>query len=62
MADKFADWPTKFDVANTLGLSLRSIERLIKEKKIRVTHRRIPGRKALTICDPKESVNETRGA
>jgi excisionase family DNA binding protein len=54
MADKFADWPTKFDVADTLGLSLRSIERLIKEEKIRVTHRRIPGRKALTICDPKD--------
>jgi excisionase family DNA binding protein len=54
MADKFAEWPTKFDVANSLGLSLRSIERLIKDKQIRVSHRRIPGRKALTICNPQD--------
>jgi Helix-turn-helix domain len=55
MADKFVDWPIKFDVAETLGLSLRSIERLIKEKRIRVTRRRIPGRKALTICNKEGS-------
>ena len=54
MAEKHADWPTKFDVAKTLGLSVRSIERLINEKQIRAVHRRVPGRKALTICHPQD--------
>jgi excisionase family DNA binding protein len=54
MAEKYRDWPAKQDAARELGLSLRSIERLITEKKIRVTHRRVPGRKALTCCHPED--------
>lgn len=53
MAEKDT-WPTKQDAARNLGLSLRSIERLITEKKIRITHKRVPGRKALTCCHPDD--------
>jgi excisionase family DNA binding protein len=57
--DRFTGWPDKRAAAATLGLSVRSVERLIKEKKLRAKHRPIPGRKPVTILDPK-SVEEMK--
>ena len=49
--EKFAHWPDKHAAAATLGLSLRSVERLISHKQIRIKHRPILGRKPLTILN-----------
>src|SRR4051794_22390329 len=54
MEDKLGNWPDKHAAAATLGLSLRSVERLISQKKIRVKHRPILGRKPLTILNPED--------
>jgi excisionase family DNA binding protein len=52
--DKLAHWPDKYAAAATLGLSPRSVERLIQQKKIRVKHRPILGRKPLTVLNPED--------
>ena len=52
--DKYASWPDKHAAAATLGLSFRSVERLIEQKKIHIKHRPILGRKPLTILNPED--------
>ena len=58
--EKVAHWPDKHAAAATLGLSVRSVERLISPKQIRIKHRPILGRKPLTILNGIVKLSLTR--
>src|SRR5712692_6529257 len=50
----YEDWQTKAEVRERTGISERTLERLIQDKKIRREYRRIPGRKPLSIIHPDD--------
>lgn len=47
-------WPVKNDVATTLGISPRTVERYCETGKLRTAKRLVPGRKALVIVHPED--------
>jgi excisionase family DNA binding protein len=53
-AANFADWRPKMEVAEELGISERSLERLIQKNRIRRAYRRVPGRKPLAVLNPED--------
>jgi excisionase family DNA binding protein len=52
--ENFADWLPKMEVAEELGISERTLERLIQQKRIRRAYRRMPGRKPLAVLHPDD--------
>src|SRR5262245_41186600 len=52
--DTFAGWQPKMEVAESLGISERTLERLIQQKRIRRAYRRVPGRKPLAVLNPED--------
>ena len=52
--DDFSQWPTKQDAAQRLHCTTRNIERHVEAGRIRTEHRRVPGRKPITICHPDD--------
>lgn len=52
--ENFADWRPKMEVAEALGISERTLERLIQQKRIRRAYRRVSGRKPLAVLHPDD--------
>jgi hypothetical protein len=52
--ENFADWIPKMQVADALGISERTLERLIQKNKIRRAYRRVPGRKPIAVLNPED--------
>lgn len=50
----YAQWKLKADAIRDLGLSERTIERLIQAGRIRTAQRRVPGRRPLTVLHPDD--------
>jgi excisionase family DNA binding protein len=50
----FGGWLPKMEVAETLGISERTLERLIQQKRIRRAYRRVPGRKPVAVLHPED--------
>jgi excisionase family DNA binding protein len=50
--ENFADWLPKMEVAEELGISERTLERLIQQRRIRRAYRRMSGRKPLAVLHP----------
>jgi excisionase family DNA binding protein len=53
-AANFADWKPKMEIAAELGISERSLERLIQKNRIRRAYRRVPGRKPIAVLNPED--------
>ncbi len=53
-ANPYADWPTKQQVADETGVSVRTLERMIQQKQLQVAQRRISGRKPLVVISPAD--------
>ncbi len=53
MAD-LENWPTKGDVVSQLGISERSLERLIQQRKVRTAYKKVPGRRPLPLVHPED--------
>ena len=49
-----ADWPTREEAAALLNVSTRTIDRYIREGQIEAAHKRQPGRKFRTVCNPRD--------
>ena len=54
MEENFAEWVTKLDAAEQLGISERTLERTIQKQRMRTAQRRIPGRKPITVIHPSD--------
>lgn len=50
--DRYADWLTKAEAAQLLGISERTLERLVARGEVQQAARRIPGRKPLVVLHP----------
>ncbi len=54
MEENFAEWITKLDAAEQLGISERTLERTIQKQRLRTAQRRIPGRKPIVVIHPSD--------
>ncbi len=54
MAKDLSSWPTKGEVVAQIGISERSLERLIQKKQVRRGYRRVPGRRSLAVLHPDD--------
>ncbi len=54
MGKNSSDWIPKGQVVAELGISERSLERLIQKKRIRRAYRKVPGRKPLPVLHPDD--------
>jgi excisionase family DNA binding protein len=52
--ENFAEWITKLDAAEQLGISERTLERTIQKQRLRTAQRRIPGRKPIVVIHPSD--------
>jgi excisionase family DNA binding protein len=48
----FSDWLTKLEAVEQLGISERTLERLIQKRRIRMADRMVPGRKPIKVIHP----------
>jgi hypothetical protein len=52
--ERFAGWKTKAEIVEELGISERTLERMLQRKKITRGQKRIPGRKPITVIAPQD--------
>lgn len=52
--NKYEGWPTKEDVLTQLGISERTLYRLVERKEIEQQHVRVPGRKPVNVYNPSD--------
>ena len=50
--ENFTDWVTKLEAAEQLGISERTLERLIQKRRFRMADRMVPGRKPIKVIHP----------
>jgi hypothetical protein len=55
MAADFATWIPKVDVATSLGVAERTIDRKIKKLRLRVAQRDVPGRRPIIVLHPDDA-------
>jgi excisionase family DNA binding protein len=55
MAVDFSNWIPKADVANSLGVAERTIDRKIKKLRLRVAQRDVPGRRPIIVLHPDDA-------
>jgi excisionase family DNA binding protein len=54
MAEDYSGWLTKQEIMKELGLSERTLERMLQRDEIKRAHRRVPGRKPITVISPDD--------
>jgi len=54
MAEDYRGWLTKQEIMKELGLSERTLERMLQRNEIHRAHRRVPGRKPITVIAPDD--------
>jgi AraC-like DNA-binding protein len=54
MAEDYSGWRTKQEIMKELGLSERTLERMLQRNEINRAHRRVPGRKPITVISPHD--------
>jgi hypothetical protein len=54
MVNSFAGWKTKAEIVEELGISERTLERMLQKNKVRRGQKRIPGRKPITVISPED--------
>jgi excisionase family DNA binding protein len=55
MAVEFSTWIPKTDVATSLGVAERTIDRKIKKLRLRVAQRDVPGRRPILVLHPEDA-------
>jgi excisionase family DNA binding protein len=50
----YSSWIPKGEAAEQLGLSERTLERLIQKRKLKLAYRRIPGRRPIAVLRPED--------
>jgi helix-turn-helix protein len=54
MAEDYSGWLTKQEIMKELGLSERTLERMLQRDEIKRAHCRVPGRKPITVISPDD--------
>jgi Helix-turn-helix domain len=54
MVEDYGGWLTKQEIMKELGLSERTLERMLQRDEIKRAHRRVPGRKPITVISPED--------
>jgi hypothetical protein len=54
MAEDYSGWLTKQEIMKELGLSERTLERMLQRHEIQRAYRRVPGRKPITVISPDD--------
>lgn len=52
--EQYAGWPSPTEVADRLGVSLKTIERAVERGEIQKAYRKMPGRRAAVVLNPDD--------